>query len=307
MAVPGYQEFMFPILKLLSDDKVYYKKDIFDIMAKHFQLTQKEIEEKLPSQTEPTYINRIGWAITYLKKAGLLESPSRAHFTITNEGKNVVKKNVTKLNSKYLRKYESFLEFQNLSHKQGAGKEDLIEDNEKDSQTPFEKMIAYYEIIKKSVCDDLLNKVIEQTPDFFEQLVVDLIVAMGYGGSVEDAGRATKRTNDEGIDGLVKEDKLGLDTIYIQAKRWQKGNIVGRPEIQKFVGALAGQGARKGIFITTSNFSKEALEYKPRNDTSIILIDGQKLVELMYEYDIGVSREKRFDIKRIDSDYFESI
>lgn len=307
MAVPGYQEFMFPILKLLSDDKVYYKKDIFDMMAKHFQLTQKEIEEKLPSQTEPTYINRIGWAITYLKKAGLLESPSRAHFTITNEGKNVVNKNVTNLNSKYLRKYESFLEFQNLSHKQGSGKEDLIEDNERDSQTPFEKMIAYYEIIKKSVCDDLLNKVIEQTPDFFEQLVVDLIVAMGYGGSVEDAGRATKRTNDEGIDGLVKEDKLGLDTIYIQAKRWQKGNMVGRPEIQKFVGALAGQGARKGIFITTSNFSKEALEYKPRNDTSIILIDGQKLVELMYEYDIGVSREKRFDIKRIDSDYFESI
>ncbi len=307
MAVPGYQEFMFPILKLLSDDKVYYKKDIFDMMAKHFQLTQKEIEEKLPSQTEPTYINRIGWAITYLKKAGLLESPSRAHFTITNEGKNVVNKNVTNLNSKYLRKYESFLEFQNLSHKQESGKEDLIEDNEKDSQTPSEKMIAYYEIIKKSVCDDLLNKVIEQTPDFFEQLVVDLIVAMGYGGSVEDAGRATKRTNDEGIDGLVKEDKLGLDTIYIQAKRWQRGNIVGRPEIQKFVGALAGQGARKGIFITTSNFSKEALDYKPRNDTSIILIDGQKLVELMYEYDIGVSREKRFDIKRIDSDYFESI
>ncbi len=206
-----------------------------------------------------------------------------------------------------MRKYESFLEFQNLSHKQESVKEDLIEDNEKDSQTPSEKMIAYYEIIKKSVCDDLLNKVIEQTPDFFEQLVVDLIVAMGYGGSVEDAGRATKRTNDEGIDGLVKEDKLGLDTIYIQAKRWQKGNIVGRPEIQKFVGALAGQGASKGIFITTYNFSKEALDYKPRNDTSIILIDGQKLVELMYEYDIGVSREKRFDIKRIDSDYFESI
>ena len=142
---------------------------------------------------------------------------------------------------------------------------------------------------------------------FFEQLVVDLIVAMGYGGSVEDAGKATKRTNDEGIDGLVKEDKLGLDAIYIQAKRWQKGNVVGRPEIQKFVGALAGQGARKGIFITTSNFTKEAMEYKPRNDTSIVLIDGSKLVELMYEYNIGVSTEKRFEIKRLDSDYFESI
>ena len=137
--------------------------------------------------------------------------------------------------------------------------------------------------------------------------MVDLIVAMGYGGSIEDAGKATKRTGDEGIDGLVKEDKLGLDIIYIQAKRWQKGNVVGRPEIQKFVGALAGQGARKGIFITTSNFTKEAMDYKPRNDTSIILIDGQKLVELMYEFNIGVSTEKRFEIKRLDSDYFESI
>lgn len=307
MAVPGYQEFMFPILKFLSDNKIHYKKDIFSEMANVFNLTQEQIKEKLPSQTEPTYINRIGWAITYLKKAGLLESPSRAHFSITNEGRRIVDKNITNLNSKYLRKYDSFLEFQNLSNKQESHKENIIEDNEKESQTPSEKMISYYELIKKSICDDLLNKVIEQTPDFFEQLVVDLIVAMGYGGSIEDAGKATKRTGDEGIDGLVKEDKLGLDIIYIQAKRWQKGNLVGRPEIQKFVGALAGQGARKGIFITTSNFTKEAMDYKPRNDTSIILIDGQKLVELMYEYNIGVSTEKRFEIKRLDSDYFESI
>lgn len=307
MPVPGYQEFMFPILKFLSDDKIHYKKDIFVEMVSVFNLTQAQIEEKLPSQIEPTYINRIGWAITYLKKAGLLESPSRAHFLITNEGKNIVSNNITNLNSKYLKKYDSFLEFQNLSNKQELYKESIIEDSEKESQTPSEKLMSYYELIKKSICDDLLNKVIEQTPDFFEQLVVDLIVAMGYGGSIEDAGKATKRTNDEGIDGLVKEDKLGLDIIYIQAKRWQKGNVVGRPEIQKFVGALAGQGARKGIFITTSNFTKEAMEYKPRNDTSIILIDGQRLAELMYEYDIGVSVEKRFEIKRLDSDYFESI
>jgi len=307
MAVPGYQEFMFPILKFLSDEKIHYKKDIIAEMSKVFNLTQEQIEEKLPSQTEPTYINRIGWAITYLKKAGLLESPSRAYFSITKEGKKVVNDDIVNLNSKYLKKYDSFLEFQNLSNKHETQKDITVEDNEKDTQTPSEKMISYYELIKKSICDDLLNKVIEQTPDFFEQLVVDLIVAMGYGGSVEDAGKATKRTNDEGIDGLVKEDKLGLDAIYIQAKRWQKGNVVGRPEIQKFVGALAGQGARKGIFITTSNFTKEAMEYKPRNDISIVLIDGSKLVELMYEYNIGVSTEKRFEIKRLDSDYFESI
>ena len=305
MAIPGYQEFMFPILKLLSDGNVYYKKDIFESMVRYFKLTEEQIKEKLPSQAEPTYMNRIGWAITYLKKAGLVVSPFRANFIITKEGKSIVDKNITNIDSKFLRRYDSFLEFQNLSHKQEENK--IIGDNGKEIETPSEKMISYYEIIKKSICDDLLNKVIDQTPEFFEQLVVDLIVSMGYGGSIEDAGRATKRTNDEGIDGLVKEDKLGLDTIYIQAKRWKKGNVVGRPEIQKFVGALAGQGARKGIFITTSNFTKEAMEYKPRNDTSIILIDGEKLVELMYEYNLGVSTEKRFEIKRLDSDYFESI
>ena len=168
-------------------------------------------------------------------------------------------------------------------------------------------MIDSYELIKKDVCDEILSKILEQSSDFFEQLVVDLIVAMGYGGSIEDAGKATKRIGDEGIDGIIKQDKLGLDNIYLQAKRWQKSNMVGRPEIQKFVGALAGQGARKGIFITTSSFSKEALEYKPRNETSIILIDGQKLVDLMYEYNIGVTVEKHFEIKRLDSDYFDSI
>lgn len=297
---------MFPILKLLSDGNIHYKKDIFANMAIIFKLTQQQIEETLPSQTEPTYINRIGWAITYLKKAGLLESSSRAHFSITKEGMKIVKDNVTNLNSKYLRKYPSFLEFQKASNIK-TDHSNISEDNDKETETPVEKMISYYEIIKKNICDELLNKIIEQSPSFFEQLVVDLIVAMGYGGSVSEAGKATKRTNDEGIDGLVKEDKLGLDTIYIQAKRWKIDNFVGRPDIQKFVGALAGQGARKGIFITTSSFTKDAIEYKPRNETSIILIDGKKLVELMYEYNVGVTFEKKFEIKRIDSDYFETI
>ena len=303
---PGYQEYMFTILKFLSDDKIYYKKDIFSEMEKVFNLTKEQIEEKLPSQQQATYINRIGWALTYLKKAGLIDSPTRAHFVITGEGKKLINDNVTNIDAKYLRKYESFLEFENLSNKQENHMGNVIELKEKDLQTPSEKIISNYELIKKSVCDDLLNKVLEQTPDFFEQLVVDLVVAMGYGGSIEDAGKATKRTNDEGIDGVIKEDKLGLDNIYIQAKRWGKGNVVGRPEIQKFVGALAGQRARKGIFITTSTFTKEAREYKP-GDLSIILIDGEELVDLMYEYNVGVSLEKKFEIKRIDSDYFDSI
>lgn len=305
MAIPTYEKFMFPVLKILSDGQVKAKKEIADEIIKYFRFTEKDLNETLPSQAQPTYFNRMGWAITYLKKAGLLISPSRANFQITNEGKKIVENNITDLDSKYLRKYDSFLEFENLSHRQDRQRQSSEEN--RDAATPFENIINSYELIKKDVCDEILAKVLEQSSDFFEQLVVDLIVAMGYGGSIEDAGKATKRTGDEGIDGIIKQDKLGLDNIYLQAKRWQKGNIVGRPEIQKFVGALAGQGARKGIFITTSGFSKEALEYKPRNETSIILIDGQKLVDLMYEYNIGVTVEKRFEIKRLDSDYFDSI
>ena len=204
MAVPGYQEFMFPILKYLSDKDLQDKKKIFDNMAEVFNLSEEDKQEKLPSQQSATYINRIGWALTYLKKAGLIESPSRAHYKITDEGKIVVSQNITDLDTKYLKKYPSFLEFQNLSHNNVQVKADT--NTEKDEQTPLEKILLNFEIIKQDICEELLNKVLEQSPDFFEQLVVDLIVAMGYGGSLEDAGKATKKTNDEGIDGIVKED-----------------------------------------------------------------------------------------------------
>lgn len=304
MSVPAYQKFMFPVLKILSDGRIKSKKEIAAEIVEYFRFTEQDLSETLPSQTQKTYFNRMGWAITYLKKAGLLISPSRACFQITEEGKKVVKDNVD-LDSKYLKKYDSFCEFQNLSHRQDKQSKQSV-DTENDA-TPLENIIGSFELIKKDVCDEILSKIMEQSSDFFEQLVVDLVVAMGYGGSIEDAGKATKRTGDEGIDGIIKQDKLGLDNIYLQAKRWQKGNVVGRPEIQKFVGALAGQGARKGIFITTSSFTKEALDYKPRNETSIILIDGQKLVDLMYEYNIGVTIERRFEIKRLDSDYFDSV
>ena len=305
MAVPTYEKFMFPVLKILADETIKTKKTIALAIIDYFGFKDTDLNETLPSQSQPTYLNRMGWAITYLKKAGLIISPSRACFKITDEGKKIVEQNIINLDAKYLRKYESFLAFQNFSHK--TEKANRSVDELQSYATPFENIVANYELIKKDVCDEILTKILEQSSVFFEQLVVDLIVAMGYGGSVEDAGKATKRTGDEGIDGIIKQDKLGLDNIYLQAKRWQRGNIVGRPEIQKFVGALAGQGARKGIFITTSCFSKEAIEYKPRNETSIILIDGLRLVELMYEYNIGVAVEKSFEIKRLDNDYFESI
>ena len=300
MAIPSYEKFLLPVLKLLSDGKVRTKQEIVHTMAKQFQLSEDELAETLPSQTQPTYVNRIGWAITYLKKAELIVSPSRANFKITDEGKKLVENNVSDLAAKDLKQYEPFLKFIKTSHKQNDTDHTIQEET-----TPLENIINNFELLKKEVCDEILQKILEQSPDFFEQLVVDLVVAMGYGGSIEDAGKATKRTGDEGIDGIIKQDRLGLDNIYLQAKRWQRDSVVSRPEIQKFVGALAGQGARKGIFITTSRFSKDALEYKPRNDTSVILIDGQKLVELMYEYNIGVTTEMKFEIKRLDSDYFD--
>ena len=300
MAIPSYEKFLLPVLKLLSDGKVRTKQEIVRTMAKQFQLSEDELAETLPSQTQLTYVNRIGWAITYLKKAELIVSPSRANFKITDEGKRLVENNVSDLTAKDLKQYEPFLKFIKTSHKQNDTDHTIQEET-----TPLENMINNFELLKKEVCDEILQKILEQSSDFFEQLVVDLVVAMGYGGSIEDAGKATKRTGDEGIDGIIKQDRLGLDNIYLQAKRWQRDNVVSRPEIQKFVGALAGQGARKGIFITTSRFSKDALEYKPRNDTSVILIDGQKLVELMYEYNIGVTTEMKFEIKRLDSDYFD--
>ena len=300
MAIPSYEKFLLPVLKLLSDGKVRTKQEIVRTMAKQFQLSEDELAETLPSQTQPTYVNRIGWAITYLKKAELIVSPSRANFKITDEGKKLVENNVSDLAAKDLKQYEPFLKFIKTSHKQNDTDHTIQEET-----TPLENIINNFELLKKEVCDEILQKILEQSPDFFEQLVVDLVVAMGYGGSIEDAGKATKRTGDEGIDGIIKQDRLGLDNIYLQAKRWQRDSVVSRPEIQKFVGALAGQGARKGIFITTSRFSKDALEYKPRNDTSVILIDGQKLVELMYEYNIGVTTEMKFEIKRLDSDYFD--
>jgi restriction system protein len=306
MAVPGYQEFMFPVLKFLHDGKERHVKEIHEAMVIVFKLTPNDMEETLATQSRPTYMNRIGWALTYMKKAGLVNSLSRAHYVITAEGKKIVDNNVTDLNTNYLKKYPSFVDFQSRTGEPNKPNSEKSVDITTDTETPFEKISAYAKVIKTTICNELLSKILEQSAYFFEQLVVDLLLAMGYGGDVEDAGRATKKSGDEGIDGLIKEDKLGLDTIYIQAKRYQMDNVIGRPVVQQFAGALQGRGAKKGIFITTSRFTKEAIEEANRNiNISIVLIDGEKLVDLMYEYNVGVSPEKTFTIKKVDYDYFE--
>lgn len=298
MPIPDYQSIMLPLLKLVSDQKDYYIQDIIDELANQFKLTVEEKAELLPSGQQSIFNNRVGWARTYLKKAGILETPKRAYIKITQRGLDIIKQNPQKINVKYLSQFPEFIEFQ--SKKAPELEETKLENIS--SRTPEETLQYGYQRIRDNIAIDILKQVKDCSPAFFERLVVELLVKMGYGGSILDAGKAIGKTGDGGIDGIIKEDKLGLDVIYIQAKRWD--GTVGRPEIMKFAGALDGQRARKGIFITTSAFSKDAEEYVKGIDKKIILIDGEQLAQFMIDSDIGVTKVTSYEIKRIDSDYF---
>ena len=302
MTVPGFQDFMYPFLKQLEDGKEYKLQDLYVLLAKHFNLTEEDIAEKLPSGKQTLLENRIGWARTYLKKSGLIKVVRRAVFKITEEGLKVINDpNLKRIDRKFLTRYESFNEFiNNTSHNKKTPKE-----SDEGEQTPLELIDYNYNILKNELQELLLEKILECSPAFFEHLIVDLIVAMGYGGSVNDAGRAIGKTGDEGIDGIIKEDVLGLDMIYLQAKRWKVDSTVSRPDIQGFVGSLVGKKASKGIFITTAKFSKEARNYAESIDKRVILIDGKELTHLMFKYNVGVSDENIFTIKKIDLDFFE--
>lgn len=301
--IPDYQKLMLPLLKLTAEGREHKYRDLVESLADEFHLSDNERNEMLPSGNQPLFHNRVGWAKIYLKKAGLLDSPKRATFVITELGKQTIERNLDRIDNHYLSQFPSFQEFINRSH-------NVVESNEEsvletmENQTPEESLEKSYQSIRESLASELLCKIIELSPVFFERLVVDLLVKMGYGGSMKDAGKAIGKSGDEGIDGTIKEDKLGLDIIYIQAKRWKPGNVVGRPELQKFVGALAGQGAKKGIFITTSGFTHDAMSYTPRNETKIVLIDGEQLSQLMIDYNIGCATQQIYEVKKIDSDYF---
>lgn len=300
--IPDYQSIMLPLLRYISDKKEHKMREVTDAMAEHFGVTEEEKKELLPSGAAPVFYNRTAWAKTYLKKAGLIDSPKQGIVSISNRGLDVLGMNPPAIDVKFLKQFAEFVEFQEAKSEDRAVSTNTEE--ELTSETPEEALESSYQKIRKSLAEDILNKVITLSPAFFERLVVELLVKMGYGGSIKDAGRAIGKSGDEGIDGTIKEDKLGLDIIYIQAKRWQPGNVVGRPELQKFVGALAGQGAKKGIFITTSTFTRDALEYTPRNETKIVLIDGQQLAQYMIDYNLGVTSLNSYEVKRMDSDYF---
>jgi restriction system protein len=306
--IPDFQTIMLPLLKQISDGKEYKLDTVVDLMAKEFKVTDEERKELLPSGQTFVFGSRVGWARTYLKKAGLIETPKRGYLKITDSGLNVLKQNPSGINIAYLKQFPKFIEWQN----------ERKDDNQNDvndviaqpiesiiTQTPEELLESSYQSIRKDLAQEILDKILNLSPAFFERLVVELLVKMGYGGSIQDAGKAIGKSGDEGIDGTIKEDKLGLDVIYIQAKRWQPGNVVGRPEIHKFIGALVGQGAKKGIFITTSSFTKDAIGFIPRNETKIVLIDGMQLSQMMIDHNVGVTLQHLYEIKRIDNDYFE--
>jgi len=301
MAVPDYQSIMLPFLQFVSDGKEYALRDIVEGLGSHFKLSESDRREMLPSGMQAAFDNRVGWARTYLKKAGLLSSPKRAVVQITVRGREVLKKQPQRIDVGFLKQFPEFMEFQ-TSKKEAAPQSDvsILESG----QTPTEILGRAYKEMRSTLAAELLIRVRSMDWKEFEDLVVRLLVKMGYGGSFADAAEALKKGGDEGIDGIIKEDKLGLDVIYVQAKRWKADNNVGRPELQKFVGALAGQGAKKGVFITASAFTPDGLNYKPLNETKVVLIDGERLAQLMIDHDLGVAIQESYVIKRIDHDYF---
>lgn len=300
MAIPDYQSIMLPLLKFAKDGQEHSLRETTDSLAIEFNLLDEEKEELLASGRKTIFYDRVGWARTYLGQAKLLESTRRGFFKITNRGNNLLSQNPQKINDKTLLQFSEFQDF--LKRKSKKTEKNIVETTKENQNTPEESLEISYQTIRNALATDILEKVKSCSPSFFERLVVELLVAMGYGGTLHDAGKAVGKSGDGGIDGIIKEDRLGLDVIYLQAKRWESS--VSRPEIQKFAGALLGQQARKGVFITTSDFTKEARDFAEKIDSKIILINGEELAELMIDYNVGVSVATTYEIKKMDSDYF---
>lgn len=299
---------MRPLLEALDDGQEQPVRTLRNSLATQFGLSEQELEERLPSGRDRTYRNRVGWALTHLKGAALVESPRRGVYRITDRGQAVLTQ-TTALQRVDLRTLGAFDEYRQFrSHDEGdessAGVTTIPTSAEASTETPTERMESAARELRSALAADVLDRVREQAPDFFEQVVLDVLQAIGYGGSREDAADRLGRSGDGGVDGVIREDKLGLDLIYVQAKRW--ANVVGRPDIQQFVGALNGQRATKGVFITTSTFSREARGYAEAVNPRVILVDGQQLAELMIDHDVGVTVETTYRIRRVDLDYFEA-
>lgn len=300
MAVPDFQSFFKPLLDIAADGKEHSMAEVRGVIASKLGISAEDQSEMLPSGVQTKFDNRIAWAKSYFVQAKVLEPTKRAHFRVTQRGLDLHKQGHARIDIKILNQYPEFVEFHTPQKK--SANQEAIDVFEQQSLTPEEIFQQAYANIRSELAASLLLKIKENSPSFFETLVVDLMVAMGYGGSRADAGKSLGKSGDEGIDGIIKEDRLGLDVIYLQAKRWE--GTVGRPEIQKFVGALHGKRAKKGVFITTGKFSEDAKQYVESIDPKVVLIDGQKLSEYMIDFNLGVTTTSVYEIKKVDIDYF---
>lgn len=304
MSVPDFQSIMLPLLLLAGDGQDHTLSEAIEQLAVYFSLTDEERKEPLPSAQQFKFDNRVGWARTYLGKGRLLDKTGRGRFCITSRGIQVLNSKPSRIDMKYLTQFPEYVQFRSIGRQSSYVSNDGHETEEIDgtSQTPEEILEASYQTLRNNLAQEVLDRVFTCSPKFFEKLVVDLLVTMGYGGSRKDAGQAVGQSGDDGIDGIIKEDRLGLDIVYIQAKRWAA--TVGRPVVQGFAGTLEGNRARKGVIITTSQFSQEAKDYVTRIEKKIVLIDGEQLAQLMIDYGIGIAEQATYIIKKIDLDYF---
>jgi restriction system protein len=303
MAIPDFQTLMLPVLKFHEDGQVHTSQDLIEDLAKTFSITEEERNEPLASGRQARFDNRVYWARIYLNRAGLLDFKSRGNYVITEQGRRVLDEQVKKIDMAFLKRFQAYVDWKNKSARPTTKCEEVVEE-EADARTPEELIASGHDKLKAGLAADILEHIKSCSPRFFERLVLQLLLKMGYGGSIEGAGQVVGKTGDGGIDGIIKEDKLGLDIIYIQAKRWE--GVVSVVEVRNFSGSLDPHGAKKGVFITTSSFTKDARDFVTRlGEKKIVLIDGFELAQLMIDHDIGVSTVEIFPIKRLDSDYFE--
>lgn len=294
---------MLPLLQYLTDGKEHRIRDVVEGLTEHFELTQEERAELSPSGQSYVFYNRVAWAKTYTRMAGLIDNPRRGIIVITDAGKELLASNPARVDMKLLQKYESYRKWKSKPSPKRSKKSPKEYNEQEESKTPEEQIETAFETIRHNLAKEILAQLKACSPSFFEKVVIDVLVDMGYGGSRKDAGEAVGRSGDEGIDGIIKEDRLGLDIIYIQAKKWE--GTVSRAEVQKFAGALQGKRARKGVLITTSEFSSGARQYASSIENKMILIDGEQLAHLMIDFNVGVAVEANYQLKRIDSDFFE--
>ncbi|OAN87865.1 restriction endonuclease [Marinobacter sp. EhC06] len=301
MAIPDFQSVMRPVLQTVSDGQARALADVREAVKEAFELSEEERKERLPSGNQTVINNRVGWARTYLNKAGLLTIPERGMVQITERGQDALCNGPERISVAWLKQFPEFHDFHTQKPKPVSDSLKPLDDTIEEA-TPDEQLASAHQSLMENLADEVLDSIRKASPSFFEKLVVDLMISMGYGGSRKEAGQATQTTNDDGIDGIIKEDKLGLDTIYLQAKRWT--NTVHRPEIDKFIGALTRQRARKGVFLTTSDFSSGARDAAAGLDMKVVLIDGRELAQLMIENNLGVNVKDVYEVKQVDTDYF---